>query len=520
MAEIEGRDLENTLVEVPLGVAEDRLLGSVDAEQVLREAQWQPKKGLLEAANGGVLYVDEVNLLPDSLSDLLLDCSASGTCRLERDGLSLRVESRFILLGTMNPEEGELRPQLSDRFAHGVMIHSPADAAQRVEIARRSLEFAEEPDLFVKTWQPQQAALIERIRKARRSLIRTIIPEDTRFRVAERAQELGLEGMRAELAVLRTLRAAAAWENLAAPESRHEEEAWSLCLAHRSPPPAPTRTPPLPPSARPPQGARDSAPQPAEAGKAPLHPRSSNSSPLPLSKLESSASQPPVPSAAAPARPPNSPASHSSSPKRGQRTVDWFASLKASALSRWKPSQPGWRLIHRCFQGPRRVWLFLDASRSAGYPQSGDWVRGCLAPWLSKRPRLRVLLLHGGRLQWLSRDSSPGRASAAILSIRNALGNSPIGKAVRLLRRDLARTAGNPRNEVWICSDGMLQPEAGQRPVEAAAALGRQLRRTADMIGKGNLRWLAPEPSPAHAGWLPKLLRNTHVALFHPAKTP
>jgi Mg-chelatase subunit ChlI len=236
-------------VELPLGATEDRLLGSVNAEALVEKNKWETRTGLIEAANGGVLYVDEINLLPDNLADQLLDSAASGKHHLERDGITRRIESRYILIGTMNPEEGDLRPQLSDRFAHGIVIQDDFTPDQRVEVVRRRIQFDDDPDAFAETYAAALADLVKRLTSAR-ALVKTVtVSEDQRLEIANRARELQVEGLRAELAVLRTARCAAAWEDRARIEKRDLEEAWRICLGHRRAenhpqPPAPPSPPP------------------------------------------------------------------------------------------------------------------------------------------------------------------------------------------------------------------------------------------------------------------------------------
>src|SRR5215210_1666606 len=137
-------------VEVPLGTTEDRLLGSVDAQHLLDEGKWRGRSGLIEQAHGGVLYIDEINLLADALADFILDSAATGQFRMERDGITRAVESRYILVGSMNPDEGDLRPQLTDRFAHGVRVSDDFSADERMEIVKRRIEFDDSPQSFVK----------------------------------------------------------------------------------------------------------------------------------------------------------------------------------------------------------------------------------------------------------------------------------------------------------------------------------------------------------------------------------
>src|SRR5580658_1695941 len=177
-------------VELPLGATEDRLLGSVNAEALVEQNKWETRIGLIEAANGGVLYVDEINLLPDNLADQLLDSAASGKHHLERDGITRRIESRYILIGTMNPEEGDLRPQLSDRFAHGIVIQDDFTPDQRVEVVRRRIQFDDDADAFVEMYAASLADLTKRLARAR-TLVKTVaVSEDQRVEIANRAREL------------------------------------------------------------------------------------------------------------------------------------------------------------------------------------------------------------------------------------------------------------------------------------------------------------------------------------------
>jgi Mg-chelatase subunit ChlI len=164
-------------VEVPLGVTEDRLLGSIRAEVLLQSGQWTPQTGLLEAAHNGVLYLDEVNLLADPLADLLLDSAASGVHRLERDGLSLARNARYILVATMNPDEGDLRPQLADRFAHSVAITDAFTPEERVEIGRRRLAFDDAPEAFLADWTAQTLRLRAELAEARTRLLEVQTPD-------------------------------------------------------------------------------------------------------------------------------------------------------------------------------------------------------------------------------------------------------------------------------------------------------------------------------------------------------
>src|SRR5205807_3696143 len=155
------------LVELPVGASEDRLVGSLDLQRALTEGVKAYEPGLLAAAHRGVLYVDEVNLLHDHLVDLLLDAAAMGTSHVEREGVSVRHAARFLLVGTMNPEEGELRPQLLDRFGLTVEVAAPRDADVRAEVVRRRFAYDADPAGFAAAWAEEEAALAARIADAR-----------------------------------------------------------------------------------------------------------------------------------------------------------------------------------------------------------------------------------------------------------------------------------------------------------------------------------------------------------------
>ena len=258
-------------VEVPLGTTEDRLLGSVNAEALVENRKWSRRTGLLEEAHGGVLYIDEINLLPDHLADHILDSAASGRYRMERDGFTRSVESRYILVGTMNPDEGDLRPQLSDRFAHGVLIRDDFNQQQRVEIVKRRIAFDDHPGKFVSDFAPSISELASRITNARRRLTDVFFSDQQRLAVASTGRDLKLEGLRAELAVVRTARCAAALGDRLAVEEPDLQEAWRLCLGHRHTEPSNPPKPPMSTSARRPPSFAN---RPPETSNAPLDSRS------------------------------------------------------------------------------------------------------------------------------------------------------------------------------------------------------------------------------------------------------
>ncbi|WP_051580900.1 VWA domain-containing protein [Pseudonocardia acaciae] len=221
------------LVELPVGATEDRLIGSLDLERALSEGVRAYQPGLLAAAHRGVLYVDEVNLLHDHLVDLLLDAAAMGRSHVERDGVSLSHASVFLLVGTMNPEEGELRPQLLDRFGLTVDVSASREVELRVEVVRRRLAFEADPVGFAAGWRAEEEALAERIAAARERLGAVTLPDTELRRIAAVCAAFEVDGMRADLVTARTAAAHAAWRG--APEVTEEDVrvAVRLALPHR-----------------------------------------------------------------------------------------------------------------------------------------------------------------------------------------------------------------------------------------------------------------------------------------------
>ncbi|MCW2556872.1 MAG: hypothetical protein JWP55_836 [Mycobacterium sp.] len=221
-------DGDARLVELPIGATEDRVVGSLDLQKVLRDGEHAFSPGLLARAHGGVLYVDEVNLLHDHLVDVLLDAAAMGRVHVERDGISHSHEARFVLIGTMNPEEGELRPQLLDRFGLTVDVFASRDVDVRVEVIRRRMAFEADPQAFAARYADDDAGLARRIAAARAAVADVVLPDGELRRIASLCAAFGVDGMRADLVVARTavahaaLRAADAWASGATGETRRE----------------------------------------------------------------------------------------------------------------------------------------------------------------------------------------------------------------------------------------------------------------------------------------------------------
>ncbi|WP_415898827.1 ATP-binding protein [Neptuniibacter sp. QD48_11] len=247
----EGDDLVAAeFVTLPLGASEEMLLGTLDLEQVLNDKKMQFSPGLLSKAHGGVLYVDEVNLLPDNLVDLLLDVSTSGVNRVERDGISHSHRSEFLLVGTMNPDEGELRPQLHDRFGFSVNLSNQYAPLERVEIVKRREQFDRNPEAFIAEYADQQTELVDQILAAREKLQTVTCSDELRLDIAERCAQAQVDGLRADIVWYRAALTHAALNQQAEVTLQNIDAVEELVLAHRRkvlPEQNPPQQPPTPP---------------------------------------------------------------------------------------------------------------------------------------------------------------------------------------------------------------------------------------------------------------------------------
>jgi magnesium chelatase subunit I len=221
------------VVDLPLGATEDRVIGALDLESALTRGEKRFEPGLLARAHRGFLYIDEANLLEDHLVDALLDVAASGENVVEREGLSVRHPARFVLVGSGNPEEGELRPQLLDRFGLSVEVSTPQDLKSRVQVVRLRDEFERDPAAFIEKHKRKDSKIRRQILKAKEHLSQVEVPDATLERASQLCMKLGTDGLRGELTLIRAARAFAALEGDESVEDKHLKQVAPPALRHR-----------------------------------------------------------------------------------------------------------------------------------------------------------------------------------------------------------------------------------------------------------------------------------------------
>jgi magnesium chelatase subunit I len=221
------------MVELPVGATEDRVVGTMDLEHALKKGEKRVEPGLLAAAHRGILYVDEVNLLDDHVVDVLLDSAAMGVNTIEREGVSFSHPARFTLVGTMNPEEGELRPQLLDRFGLCVNIEGISSVDARVAVMERRAAFDENPEGFVRKWKAESEALAGRILQAKTLYPRVKVDKSMLYEIARFCLDVGVDGHRGDIIILKTAKTIAAYEDRAEVTSEDIQTAGELALPHR-----------------------------------------------------------------------------------------------------------------------------------------------------------------------------------------------------------------------------------------------------------------------------------------------
>lgn len=517
------------LVNLPVGATDDRVVGSLNLERALATGNRAFEPGLLAAAHRGILYIDEVNLLGDHLVDLLLDAAAMGVNHVEREGLAFRHPARFVLVGTMNPEEGDLRPQLLDRFGLVVEVEPMNDPRDRAEVVRRRLAFEADPHGFRALWAEADRAEGQRIDRARRLLPSVVVPEPVLEALCTRCAREGADGLRADLTIYKAATALAAYEGRTSVSPADIDAVAELALAHRrtAPPQGP------PPSSPPP---RDDRPQPDRlgdyprldyAGRAPREaPAQASAETSPADAPHAEAPDPSAPQVL-PAAEPWLPAAwapklsvprqrSSETGRRGGRPgLDRRGAYLFATLPRGPVTDPAidatlraaapWQTIRgrpadrplivrpadlrvkiRSRPVPHLVLFVVDASRSMGARARMRLTKGAVLSLLvdayQKRDRVGLITFGGGGANLDLAPTRSVRVAARALSNLPIGGTTPLAAGLALAERVVAtarRREAGLAALVVLLTDGRgnvaLQPGADPHP--EALALARRLAR-------------------------------------------
>jgi magnesium chelatase subunit D len=482
-----------TLVELPLGSSLDRLVGALDLGRALK-GEKAFEAGLLARAHQGILYVDEVNLLPDHLVDALLDAAATGVSRVERDAVSAVHAARFLLVGTMNVEEGELRPQLLDRFGLGVEVRGPREPELRAEIVRRRLAFERDPERFAADWHAAEEALAARIATATARLPRVRLPERELGRIVAACAALGVDGVRGDIVTARTARALAALDGVDEVTEEHVRRAAGMALLHRrrrdpldghmpSPDdieralddPPPTDGPPE----GPPPGGGSPPPAPAEGGADALA-RERVDAPAPA-RLPAEALH-----IAGTGGGPGGRRARSSGLTAGvidNRPATPGSSdiaIVATLRARLAGDDPG--ALREHVRGGREsvlLCLVVDASGSMGARARLARVKGALLELLrdayARRDRVAVVAFRDREGHLLVPPGTPLELAAEAIGRLATGGRTPLAEGLALAEQVVRRESGRDssrRTVSVILTDGRVQDPAGAVR-RAAASLGR-----------------------------------------------
>jgi magnesium chelatase subunit D len=447
-------------VTLPLGASEEMLVGTLDLQKVLDNQQVEFHPGLLSKADQGILYVDEVNLLADNLVDLLLDVSASGINRIERDGISHSHEARFILLGTMNPDEGELRPQLLDRFGLLVEIESHYSAQQRVEIVERREAFDRDPLEFMKQCADGQQQLGQRIEQAAGRLGAIGCAEDMRLEIANRCIAAGVDGMRADIVWYRAALAHAAWQSKAAIDIDDLNAVEALVIGHRRNDDRSGKQTPPGAGRDPSQGAPANSPESSAAGDwgkmEPVKQTTAQQSQfsVPLARSVASATS----SIEDYARATGEIARGSSRKRKFGRQVDWFQTLLGNR-GQW----PLQRLIRRrqATGQPRLHLVLLDTSASTlknnRFAEAKAVILKIAEQAYLAREQLTILGFGNKRVETLLPRKRAPRALRKLLDEIEAGGGTPLLEVIQqaaAYREQQTRQQSGLQIDNYLITDG------------------------------------------------------------------
>ena len=416
------------VVELPLNVTEDMLVGSVDFEKAVRDGVREFSGGILERADGQILYVDEVNLLPDSIVSILICAAAAGENLVEREGISYRHPCRFALVGTMNPEEGKLRPQFLDRFGLYVDVTGERDVELRCEILRRRLAYEKDPAAFCRGWQEESCRISERIRMAQ-ALVRELEPEEgVRRLAAEYALRAGCQGNRCELVLVRAAAANAAWEGRKSITKEDLKEAALFVLPHRqreAQEPEPEREEPQEPERREEETDQAKDPQPSRDTQAP----------------EGEGTEPEPPDVTNPDAGENAPPTDAPPPEGGRAPEEELVQGEEVTLLSILPSLPRDRLMRRGSGRRNKTKSGTDKGRYAAFtahpsPRQHDLALDATlraaAPFQKQRDHTDCAVAIGpGDLRFKVRESHIGATIVFVVDASGSMGAQKRMKAAK-----------------------------------------------------------------------------------------
>ncbi|OLV19176.1 ChlI component of cobalt chelatase involved in B12 biosynthesis [Deinococcus marmoris] len=424
-------------VNLPLGATEDRVVGTLDLDAALR-GEARLKHGLMVQAHGGLLYIDEVNLLPDHLVDVLLDAAALGVVRVERDGLSAAARADFALIGSMNPEEGSLRPQFMDRFGLCVDVQAPTDPRQRAEIVRRRMRFETDSQGFTEQWQAEELRLRERLQAARLLFPSVHLPDALLSQIAGLSAAAQVRSLRADLVMHRAARAFAALEGRSEVSKADIERVAPLVLLHRRdprlPPPFPSPTSQHPPGNPEPEAGQPPPPPDFNPQAEEIFAPTSNAAPLPVLVGKGAASsgsslgeQPGRVIRSVPTSP------QSNAPLHLPDTLK--AALGRNLGGEFKLTSDDLRSAIHEPVGGRRVLFVVDASGSMGVAGRMGALKGTLLGVLNdkaRRDRAALIVFRGtGAALALPWTTDAAEAEAVIAAVPTG-GRTPLAHALEL----------------------------------------------------------------------------------------
>lgn len=490
------------MVDLPIGATEDRVVGTLDIEAALKLGEKRFQPGLLAEAHRGIIYIDEVNLLSDHLVDILLDSAAMGQNYVEREGVSFSHAARFVLIGTMNPEEGEVRPQLLDRFGLAVEVETLSDPEQRAEVVRRRLQFDADPEAFRARWRPQEEALRRRIQEAQAILPSVQADEGLLAYIAQVCLEHHVEGLRADIVTYRAARVHAAFQGRDRALREDVDAVAELALLHRRRPPRQPQ-----PLARPPSP--DRGPGPAEGRPAPETSSPPAARPGERTFAPGPAAEPPTLLLREEKAPPLVRAGRRATVRRARgrgryvtfrfprgRPVDLALgpTLRAAAVRTgrlWQPRLPLRVLPEDLREKVREekvgaLLLFLvDASASMAARRRMATVKGAIQHLLAdayrQRDRVALVCARGQRATVVLPPTGSGERARRALEELPTGGATPLAAGLALAHHLLERhRLANPRAPalLLLASDGRANvAQHGGDPLEEAIEEAERLRR-------------------------------------------